>query len=33
MHRIIEAVATPAGLIPVQPKTAIRKSTPAPQPA
>ena len=33
MHRIIEAVAKPAGLIPVQPKTAIRKATPAPQPA
>ena len=33
MHRIIEAVATPAGLIPVEPQVAARQAIPAPQAA
>ncbi len=33
MHRIIEAVAQPLGLIPVEPKSRPPQSTPAPQPA
>ncbi len=33
MHPIIEAVAKPVGLIPVEPKADLRKATPAPLPA
>jgi O-antigen biosynthesis protein len=33
MHRIIEAVATPAGLMPVEPQMGARQAIPAPQAA
>jgi O-antigen biosynthesis protein len=32
MHRIVEAVAKPVGLIPIEPASGLRKAAPAPQP-